>query len=124
MSKAVNYAWLRYCPFPDTGEFANVGVVTYCPQDGALSWRMITDMGRVSAFFGGTDTRALAAALRRREESLAFCSLFVEIGEFGLEDFREMTRPREGMLTLGPPGAITSACAKDAVDELFKRMLR
>lgn len=117
MNKVVNYAYLRYCPFRDTGEFANVGVVAHCPQDGKLAWRIAPDLGRVAAFFNGADMRALDAALRGREEVFSILAK----GKVDLDCFREMTRPRERILTLGPPGTMVAGL-EDAIDALSKRI--
>jgi len=62
---ACNYAMLRFLPYPETGEFVNVGVLVSCQQPCLLDFRMEQDMPcRVQALFPQQDARRCARGNR------------------------------------------------------------
>ena len=48
---ACQYALLRFRPFVETGEFANVGVVLMAPEAGFFGFRLMKRYGRITQFF-------------------------------------------------------------------------
>lgn len=53
---ACQYKIVRFTPYVETEEFANVGVVLYCPATGVLDYKLAPKrFGRVTSFFDGMD---------------------------------------------------------------------
>lgn len=51
MKKLVRYSVIRFMPFSETQEFANVGIVIHAPQTGEVQFKLAnTRFGRVSQF--------------------------------------------------------------------------
>lgn len=106
---ACQYALLRFRPFVETGEFANVGVVLMAPEARFFGFRLLKKYGRITQFFHQLDRkvylngrvlfqeeldrfagelRRLALDGRRREADLTLARNL----------FAELVRPREAML--------------------------
>ncbi|HEV7332714.1 MAG TPA: DUF3037 domain-containing protein [Flavisolibacter sp.] len=64
------YQVLRYMPDQFTGEFANVGIVLFAPQQGFLACRVVSRYARLSEFFGEVNGGFLLAGLRRFEAAV------------------------------------------------------
>lgn len=70
---AVNYAVLRFCPYVDTAEFVNVGVVAYAPETGAIGYKLDYQVGkRVRAFFPELDLDVFKFHFKRIKDNLEF----------------------------------------------------
>jgi len=52
---ACQYALLRFRPFVETGEFANVGVVMLAPEARFFGYRLLKRYGRITQFFHQLD---------------------------------------------------------------------
>jgi hypothetical protein len=49
---ACNYSVIRFLPYPESGEFVNIGVVVSGPQTGFLDFRIERKkFGRIGKFF-------------------------------------------------------------------------
>ena len=55
MKYACQYAIVRFLPYAETGEFANVGIVLTCPQTGYFDFKLLKRVSRISAFFEELD---------------------------------------------------------------------
>lgn len=106
---ACQYALLRFRPFVETGEFANVGVIMMAPEARFFGFRLLKRYGRITQFFHQLDRkvylngrelfreeldrfagelRRMALDGRKREPDLALAKNL----------FGELVRPREAML--------------------------
>lgn len=106
---ACQYALLRFRPFVETGEFANVGVVLMAPEARFFGFRLLKRYGRITQFFHqldrkiylngrdlfkdeldrfSADLRRLALDGRKREINLTLARNL----------FAELVKPREAML--------------------------
>jgi len=54
---ACQYALLRFRPFAETGEFANVGVVLLAPEARFFGFRLLNRYGRITQFFKELDKK-------------------------------------------------------------------
>lgn len=61
---ACQYAIVRFAPFIETGEFANVGVVMMAAREGYFGFKLETQRyGRVTRFFEELDVKLYRATL-------------------------------------------------------------
>ena len=69
-----SYSFLRYCQDREAGEFANIGVLFWCPQDRFLGFQGSSRFARLTHFFGDLDRdgyRLLLAHVERRFDQMA-----------------------------------------------------
>src|SRR5688500_11681226 len=105
-----NYAVLRFLPYPETGEFVNLGVVVHCAPTGLLASRTETaEHKRVAVLFPDLDEAqcrygrdAIAPEIRRMERLHAAPKLATRADrERGRALFLELVRPRESVFRFG-----------------------
>jgi hypothetical protein len=65
-----HYAVLRYTHDVVTGEFLNVGVVIYCPDDPWLDFQFVTKIRRISDAFKGFDRQGFTAFIQKLKRAL------------------------------------------------------
>ncbi|MGL5335467.1 MAG: DUF3037 domain-containing protein [Enterovibrio sp.] len=101
MKTLVRYTIIRFMPFAETQEFANVGVILHAPQTGDVLFKLApTRFGRVSQFFDDLDGQLYKNAIEMFNAELARITTFSK-GMYGqqLVNFmNEVTRQREGFL--------------------------
>lgn len=121
------YAIIQFMPYPETGEFANVGVVLACPQLRYLGARVAPHRRtkRITDFFDGLEARVYREALRYIEGDLNRFGEAVLHGEMKASlAFGEITRPREALIRYGAIRTIMSGRhPKDTLDELYGRFV-
>lgn len=66
--KKYQYQVIRYMHDQFTGEFVNVGIILYSPEDSFLQIKVIKRYSRISQFFGGINGDFLLGTLRKFEE--------------------------------------------------------
>lgn len=71
MSFACHYAIVRFVPFVETGEFANVGVVLFSPRARFFSFQLMTNRyARITNFFEELDAKVYRTVMRNAQEEL------------------------------------------------------
>jgi len=128
---ACNYSVVRFLPYPETGEFVNIGVVINSPQTGFFDFRIERrKFRRVANFFP-----ELHAEVYR--EGILACAdeidrITAEIGisgktadqiaidpAFSADLFRELIRPRETLIRYSEPGTVLTPEPETLLNELF-----
>lgn len=123
---ACQYAIVRFLPYAETGEFANVGVVLACPATGYFGTRLMPTRktGRIKGFFEQLDKRIYREAMDYLKEELTRIGTLVrERGSgrqgFVQQTFAGLTRPREALLRFGETRVILAEQPKETLDKLF-----
>lgn len=127
---ACQYALLRFRPFVETGEFANVGVVLLAPEARFFGFRLLKKYGRITKFFHqldrkvflngralfqeeldrfGFEVRRLALDGRKRETDVTLARNL----------FAELVRPREAMLQFDEQRLALADDPKAKLDALY-----
>ncbi|PRY30945.1 DUF3037 domain-containing protein [Umezawaea tangerina] len=103
MPHVFEYAVLRAVPRPERGEFANVGVLLYCPELKFLRAKTFVDAQRVKALDPGFDVELLEATLAHLGTS---CDGAREAGPVSGttqgQRFRWLTAPRSTVVQTSP----------------------
>ena len=144
---ACNYALLRFRPYADGGEFANVGIVLWSEPAGFFDYCCDTRCKeRVKAFFPRLDAaifeqalREMAAEIERVGKRIAgaannrpapashkpMATQYVETLRTPQpkQMYQELIRMREGMLTFGPDSTALTEDPKALMAELIARHL-
>lgn len=129
VSVVCNYAILRFLPFPQTGEFVNVGVVVGCTQPAMLEFWMDAPgtLPRVQAFFPQVDARIFAsthAAMATEFERIRQQVQQAGDPKSAQHAFRELVRPRESMFRFGEVRTIMTPDPEGVAKDLFERYVR
>ena len=125
MKNLVRYSVIRFMPFTETQEFANVGIVIHAPQTGSVLFRLANKrFGRVSQFFDDLDGQLYSNAIEMFTFELKRIQEFA-IGMRGKElagFMDEVTRQREGFLTFSETAALlTSDSLELVLEKLFEQ---
>ena len=127
---ACRYALLRFRPFVETGEFANVGVVLMAPDAGFFGYRLLTHYSRITRFFHQLDREVylrgrglfkqevdrFAADLRRLALGDGHATLDLPLAG---QLFTEFVRPREAMLQFDDQRIALADDPQAKLDALF-----
>ncbi|MCP5556693.1 MAG: DUF3037 domain-containing protein [Verrucomicrobiaceae bacterium] len=122
---ACNYSLLRYLPYPETGEFVNVGVVVSCLQPCLFHFVMEEKMpARLKALFPDQNEPAFEAAAEAMRKEMERVKAMIRDPKSCQFSFNEAVRPRESTLRFSDTRTILTADAENLAEELFKRYVR
>lgn len=127
---ACHYALLRFRPFVETGEFANVGVVLMAPAARFFGYRLLTRYGRITQFFHQLDRKVYLQGrglFKQEIDRFAADLRRLALGDghttpdHALADhlFAEFVRPREAMLQFDDQRIVLADEPHAKLDALF-----
>lgn len=128
---ACQYALLRFRPFVETGEFANVGVVLMAPEARFFGFRLLKRYSRITQFFNQLDRKVYLTGrdsfkeeLNRFAAELRLLALDGRKREPNIELarnlFDELVRLRDAMLQFDAPRVVLADEPKTKINELFE----
>lgn len=132
MKLACHYAIVRFMPFIETGEFANVGVVLFAPNSRYFGFKLLGNRyARVTRFFEQMDAKVFRAAMGTfREELQRIDDMLKQTGtdrrfkaldrDGALTLWGEVIKPRETMLRFSESRLVLADDAYVKVRELYK----
>ena len=124
---ACQYVIVRFAPFVETGEFANVGVLMIAPKARYFGFHLETRRyGRMTRFFEELDPRVYLNAVQALREELERVHGLLKVHgfdgrlkrndtEFAARLFNEVVRPRESVIRFSE---VRSALAEDPKKKL------
>lgn len=144
MPTAWLFATIAFQPYPDVGEFVNVGALAVAVPDRLLAFRLLPAQttGRIHAFFPELDPDIYKEGRRRLNTEIERLELAVNhtLGESpaqrrvspgqpplpgtdGTADtlFKSLTAPRDGLFRFHPKGTRLAHGAEDLLDAVFDR---
>jgi hypothetical protein len=118
------YAIVRFLPYAETQEFANVGIVLACPETGYFGFKLEKRRyGRVAAFFAKLDIRVFRAALGGFEKELARVAGYIADNRLRGDELRaafdSLVHPREAIVRFGAVRPKLVESPEEALDQLF-----
>lgn len=125
MNIACHYAIVRFTPFIETGEFANVGLVMLAPGVRFFGFKLLVSRyARVTNFFEGLDPKVFKASISDlREEMERLGSILNQTGSYDKEAllriWTELIKPRETMLRFSEPRLVLAEDCKTKLLELY-----
>lgn len=129
---ACQYAIVRFMPYVETDEFANVGIAMISAEGCYFGFKLQTRRhGRVGHFFRRLDKRVFVAAMSNLKEEMDRIHnklttdgfdrrLKFNDGALANRLFDEMIRPRETIIRFSRPRAVLTSNPKDTLTELFQ----
>lgn len=143
MNLVLNYAAVGFRPYPEIGEFVNVGLVAVEARSRYLAFRLISPQKtkRISACFPELDLAVYRQGLKRLDNELSALAietnlwaddarsagqnhpsqedLFVEDGDMDL--YRRLTAPMASPFFYGAKGTFLTDDVETALDQLYRR---
>ena len=120
-----NYALLQFLPYPETGEFANVGVLIACQEPCLLEFEGEPHMPeRVKAMFPRQDERVFSSAMHGFIQEMKRVQDMARNPKACLQAFGESVRRRESLFRFGEVRTILSDDPSRLAAELLKRFVR
>lgn len=128
---ACQYAIIRFLPYAETGEFANVGIVLTCPETGFLDARLMPTKktGRITGFFEQLDKKIYRDTLLYLDDELQRVRQMVcdaggrDGGVLVKQVFAGLTRPREALLRFSETRVVLAEDPATTLDKLFARFV-
>lgn len=122
MKQLCHYSIIRFMPFLETEEFANVGILLFTPQTGYSAFRLAPKrFARVTDFFNDLDGGVYQKGLHLFDEELRRITQECKhrTGKNLLNAFQEVTRFRESIFRFGNMSAILCDNPEQQIDELY-----
>lgn len=122
---ACHYAIVRFLPYPETGEFANVGVVVACPETGVFEYKLLKrKFGRVTKFFDEIGHNVCSHSLVLFDKELSRIRSSVNERQHSSEElrslFKALIHPREAIVRFSESGVRLSDKPAEMVENLFQ----
>jgi len=127
---ACQYAILRFRPFVETGEFANVGIALIAPEARFFGFRVLKRYGRITQFFHQLDRKVYLDGRQLFKEEMDRFAM--ELRRLALDGrktqadvalarnlFAEAVRPREAMLQFADQRVVLADDPKAKLLQLF-----
>ncbi|MCL6271318.1 DUF3037 domain-containing protein [Sansalvadorimonas sp. 2012CJ34-2] len=120
---ACYYAIVQFMPYPETGEFANVGVIMAIPQLNVFAYRLEkTKAKRICDFFNHLDRKVYLEGIKALNEELAFYEEAVKGRQITAQAaFDSLARPLETILRFSPERVRMIKDKDGMIDILFQR---
>jgi Protein of unknown function (DUF3037) len=129
MKHACRYTIVRFMPYTETGEFANVGIVLMSPSAKFFGYLLIGKVGRITAFFDELDPNIFRQAKKTYAEELMRISEAIQHAFAGLSQgaspdfagfaFSQLVTPREGLMYADTDRAVLAEDPAEKLRELY-----
>lgn len=123
MNLICNYSVLRFLPYPETGEFVNIGLVLLA-NDGSFCFKISERYQRVTQFFDTLDHKIYLRARTEIKAELTRLKQFFSQNRTDLKlllnTFQHLVQPRETMIRFSQPGTIISTNLTETLNALFE----
>ncbi|ENO1788115.1 DUF3037 domain-containing protein [Vibrio vulnificus] len=123
MKTLYDYAVVRFMPFAETEEFANVGIVLWGTKPNTIEIKLApVPFQRINSFFDDLDGKLYPQARHYMELELTRIMKYAnEVGPNQLDSLmQEVTRQREGVMIFSEVGTILGDDAKTVVNKLYE----
>ena len=122
MKRVYRYTIIRFMPFVETGEFANVGILMMDAQGGALKFRLLgRRFSRITQFFDQMQKGTYQKVIRSLRDELGELEITAAGKNVGFVEglFDEVTRPREHVIRFSNPRVVLGGIMEGKLNELF-----
>ncbi|WP_422139626.1 DUF3037 domain-containing protein [Endozoicomonas sp. ALC020] len=122
---ACRYAIVQFMPYPETGEFANVGVVAVVPGQNHFAFQLeLTSYARLTQFFKHLDPRVFTHSVKHLHEELLYLEESVSNGQMtAVQAFELIVRPLEAILRFNKERVKMTQKPLAIANELFDRFV-
>lgn len=118
MTHVARYSIVRFLPYAETEEFANVGIVMVAPTARYFDFQLSNKWRRLSGFFDRLDRRVFAQGVVAFAEELARTRDLAVLGSAPWV-FDDLVRPREALFRFSAVRAVMTESPQAKLQELF-----
>jgi hypothetical protein len=122
---ACQYSIAQFLPYPETGEFANVGVVLACPSREFIGAQFLSTKktARITGFFDRLDKKLYRTALKYFEGDVRRTIELVgkRREHFVTATFSDLVRPRQAIFRFSSPRALMTDNPGDELGAIFSK---
>ncbi|AZF14777.1 DUF3037 domain-containing protein [Pseudomonas sp. R3-18-08] len=123
MKYICNYSILRFLPYPETGEFVNIGIVLLA-NTGEFKFKVAAKRQRVTRFFETLEHKVYLRAKGEVEDEfnrlVEFFANHKTETTLLTSTFKHLIHPRETMMRFSQPGSMATDNIGQALDDLFE----
>ena len=116
MKTLYQYAIVRFLPFAETGEFANIGIVLCAPAGGIFAFRLVNEHAeRASQFFRTINEALFPLTIRALTEQLNKVQQLAEQQNAPelFASFQQLTQPSEELIRYSSLRSVLTAAKPD-----------
>lgn len=126
---ACRYSIIKFLPFAETGEFANVGVVMSCPEIGFFDYKIKTKRyGRITDFFEDLDKKIYQESIYTFLDELSRLKKIASSSGNASDNLRHLfnvlTQPQEAVIQVSQSRSLLvqdNEALEDKLEELFEK---
>jgi hypothetical protein len=117
-----HYAIVRFAPFVETEEFANVGLILACPVQGKFWYKLQSKRyRRITRFFEDIDSKLYLATVNNVKKEFERIQNVAMTSDVNItEIFKEIVRPRETIVKFSETRIVLGKDGQLLIDELFQ----
>ena len=119
MTHVARYSIIRFLPYAETEEFANVGIVLYASTARYFDFQLSNKWRRLSGFFDKLDRRVFAQGVAAFSEELARTREMAGQESSAQWVFDDLVRPREALFRFSAVRAVVTESPQAKLQELF-----
>ncbi|WP_444923474.1 DUF3037 domain-containing protein [Microbulbifer sp. DLAB2-AF] len=119
---ACHYAIVRFMPFVETGEFANVGILLLAPERQFFGFKLqLKRHKRITQFFDDPNAKLYKATMRTINEELTRVQKHLKSARFSMAKdlFNEVVRPKETIARYSEPRLVVTEDPEKQLNDLY-----
>ena len=122
------YRIIRFVPFSETEEFANIGIVLFCPVKNEFLFQIAPKrFGRVTSFFDDLDPVVYKSVIDSLRKEFKRVKTLIEEGghnqSLNIQVFREATRNKSGLLSMSDIRVLVTDDTQAKLQELYNHFI-
>lgn len=121
------YSIIRFQPFAETGEFANIGIILYVPNSKQLLFKLLSakECGRMTEFFKPLKREIYTESIQIiRAELERIKKLLMQLSKTEIDLYDELIRPREGIIGYSEHRVLFSTQLHKTLEDLFEHYVQ
>lgn len=122
MKYACHYLMVRFTPYPETGEFANIGLVVYCQKANYFASKFSQGHSRINQFFSGLDHAVAKAGIKWAQRELDALAKYRNDKAF-LNVLKNLSMNAGGLISFTEPGVALVESPAAFLDQKFADMV-
>jgi hypothetical protein len=120
---ACQYKIIRFAPYDETGEFANIGVALFCPASRDLKFKLAPKrFGRITSFFDAMDPAVYKETIDHLKVELERFQGFVDVNtpvDLAKQVFGSLMREKGSILRFSEMAVLLTEDMDDALNGLY-----
>lgn len=122
------YRIIRFVPFSETEEFANIGIVLFCPAKRKFLYKIAPKrFGRITSFFEDLDPMIYKSVIESLKKEFERVKVLIERDDLeqslSIQIFKEATRNKSGLLSMSDLRVLVTEDTESKVKSLYSHFI-